>query len=89
MFIGENFHVAMGRTNVIKEGLSNIGSAHSNMKILANKRIAFYSLLHCFLDKFEFIEMFDTKVELIYGRLLPWYEDNDMVVTSLCFIMTC
>ena len=37
MFIGQNFHVDMGSTNV-KAGFSTIGSAHCNMKILANKR---------------------------------------------------
>ena len=83
MFIGENFHVAMGRTNVIKAGLSNIGSAHSNMKILANKRIAFYSLLYCFLNKFEFIEVKVVKRGGRGGK--PWYEDSDMVATSFVF----
>ena len=29
---------AMAGTNITKAGRSNIGSAHSNMKILANKR---------------------------------------------------
>ena len=34
MFIGRNFHVAMGGANVAKACLGNIVSTHSNMKVL-------------------------------------------------------
>ena len=37
MFIGQNFHVAGGDTNVTEAGISNNGSAHSNMKISAHR----------------------------------------------------
>ena len=44
-----------------------------------------FELLYCFSNEIVFSEKFNTKVELIYGRLLPWYQDNDMVMFPLCF----
>ena len=40
-----------------------------------------YTVIYVYLpSELELSEKFDTKIELICGRLLPWYQDNDMVV---------
>ena len=48
--------------------------------MLCTFEMTILSLLHSFLDKLEFNEKFDTKVEFIYGRLLPWYQDKDVAI---------
>ena len=39
MFIGRNYHVAVDGSNVTNAGLSNVGSANSNMKILVQMAV--------------------------------------------------
>ena len=50
MFISQNFHVAMGGTNVTKACLSNIGSTHSSMKFHNTKQTRKKRAVHAHLQ---------------------------------------
>ena len=58
---------------------------HTHFEVFYTPGINNFEFIVLLLKRTWFSEKFNTKVKIIYGRLSPSYQDNDMVVISLVF----